>query len=220
MDITMILRLLETGKTQKEIAEQLGLPVSRLRYQLAKQRNTNTTSLITSAPDSGLEDYSVIKEAYGSDRLFALPRDPESLYLYWELTPDRKRMAEEHFRCGWMELPKMLRVYDVSFHYFEGSNFNRYWDFSINQEANNWFVKGISSDCSYVIDYGTTNIDGKFITILRSNSVKTPPKEERLHGENRWAKMEVTPNEAITMSDWQSLLTGFALDKKGGLQLD
>lgn len=208
MDITTILRLLETGKTQKEIAEQLGIPVSRLRYQLAKQRNT--TSLASSPADYGLEDYTVIQEAYGSDRLIALPRDPESLYLYWELTSDRKRMAEEHFRCGWMELPKLLRVYDVSFFYFEGKNFNRYWDFPINQEANNWFVKGISPDCSYVIDYGTTSINGKFITILRSNSIKTPPKEERLHGENRWVRMEVTPNEVISMSDWQSLLTGVA----------
>ncbi|MFC5648248.1 DUF4912 domain-containing protein [Paenibacillus solisilvae] len=211
MDITMILRLLETGKTQKEIAEQLGMPVSRLRYQLSKQKNI--TASATSAGDSSLEDYTTIQETYGTDRLFTLPRDPQSLYLYWELTSERKRMVEEHFHCGWTELPKILRVYDVSFHYFEGNNFNRYWDFSINQEASNWFVKGIAPDCSYIIDYGVQTIDGRFITILRSNSVKTPPKEERYHGEYRWTRMEVTPNEVIPMSEWQSLLSDWGLSE-------
>ncbi|WP_232016498.1 DUF4912 domain-containing protein [Paenibacillus baekrokdamisoli] len=207
--MTTILKLLETGKTQKEIAEQLGVPVGKLRYQLTNQRKIASANAFVL--DRGLEDYEIIQEAYGLDRLFALPRDTESLYLYWELTSDRKRMVEEHFRCGWMDLPKMLRVYDVSFFYFEGDNFNRYWDFSINQEANNWFVKGISSNCSYVIDYGTTTIDGRFVTILRSNTVKTPPKEERFDGENRWTRMEVTPTEDISMMDWQGHFTGYSL---------
>ncbi|XEC97810.1 DUF4912 domain-containing protein [Paenibacillus tarimensis] len=178
--MTIIAQLLEAGKTQREVAEQMGVPIGKLKYQLAKHRKTvSARTRPESAGTEGPDEYEfdIIHEHYGADQLYALPRDDRSLYLYWELTPERIQMAEEHFHCGWNVLPKVLRIYDVSFIHFHGDNFNRYWEFEVNQDANNWFVKDVSPNCSYIVDYGTRTIDGRFFTILRSNTVTTPPSE-------------------------------------------
>lgn len=209
LDMTTILALLEAGKTQKDIAEQLGIPVGRLRYQLTNHRKSQAIRTLTPAPPE-VDDYALLDERYELDHLIAMPRDAESLYVYWELTPELIRMVESHFGCSWSVLPKRLRVYDVSFIHFKGDNFNRYWDFDVTQEANNWFVNGVAPACSYVIDYGTIALDGRFITLLRSNSVQTPPREEQREGESRWVRMEVS-QAAEPQAAWQPYFNGYSL---------
>ncbi|WP_246427653.1 DUF4912 domain-containing protein [Paenibacillus phyllosphaerae] len=207
--MTTIMALLEAGKTQKEVAEQLGIPIGKLRYQVTNFRKTRNAAPIQSAME--VDDYTLLDEQYGLDRLVVMPRDAESLYVYWELTTDLIKMVEAHFGCGWNVLPKKLRVYDVSFIHFKGDNFNRYWDFDVNQETSNWFVKGVAAGCSYVIDYGTTALDGRFITLLRSGAVQTPPLDEHAEGESRWVRMEVTKATEEAGPNWQPYFTGYSL---------
>ncbi|MFC3342536.1 DUF4912 domain-containing protein [Paenibacillus abyssi] len=194
--MTTIMKLLESGKTQREVAEQLGVPIGRLKYHLTKFRSSETAK--TSHRQNGWTEDTLIDERYGADQLTALPRNPNSLYLYWELTPERIRMVEEHLNCGWNVLPKILRVYDVSFVHFTGDNFNRYWDFGIYGDSSNWIINGVAQSCSYIVDYGTTTIDGRFITILRSNIAKTPPREPQTDGEYRWVPMELLHGRSET----------------------
>ena len=42
-----------------------------------------------------------------------MTRDPQSLYAYWELTPEFREMTARHFGCDWDELPLVLRLYMI-----------------------------------------------------------------------------------------------------------
>nr|WP_240546268.1 DUF4912 domain-containing protein [Paenibacillus artemisiicola] len=114
------------------------------------------------------------------DRLVMLAKDPGTLYVYWTLTERRIRMIEEHFHCAWDELPKLLRVYDVSYTSFNGDNANHYRDVRIDGRADNWFVRGLSAGTVFCADLGTTALDGRFVAVLRSGTAETPALHERL----------------------------------------
>ncbi|SFI86483.1 Winged helix-turn-helix DNA-binding [Paenibacillus sp. UNC496MF] len=114
------------------------------------------------------------------DRLVLLPKDPGTLYVYWTLTERRIRMIEEHFHCAWDELPKLLRVYDVTYTSFNGDNANHCRDVRIDGRADNWFVRGLSAGTVFCVDLGTTALDGRFVAVLRSGTAETPALHERL----------------------------------------
>lgn len=143
------------------------------------------------------------------DRLVLLPRDPETLYVYWMLTERRIRMIEQHFHSAWHELPKWLRVYDVSYTAFNGNNANRSWDIQVNRDADNWFIKGMSAGTVFCVDFGTTALDGRFISLLRSNVAETP----RLHGEYSPAQNDSVwvSSEPIKQPDWAESFTGYSI---------
>ncbi|WP_409343194.1 DUF4912 domain-containing protein [Paenibacillus sp. MBLB4367] len=212
MDVNIILQLAEEGLTHKQIAERLGITIGKLNYQLTKHRKASETSS-PQAEEEGFgpfDDLAALEQHHGAaDRLTALPRDPECLYACWEITDGRKRMTEEHFHCGWGELPKYLRVYDVSYIHFNGDNANRHWLIAVNQEASNWFVKGLASGCDYIVDYGTTALDGRFITLLRSNPVRIPPSGAAGWQSPRSAVVDMSAE--LPEPPWQRSFTGYTL---------
>ncbi|MFC4809895.1 DUF4912 domain-containing protein [Paenibacillus sp. GCM10023250] len=135
--------------------------------------------------DGGTAWLDAAGDSLGPDRaeddvLVLLPRDPGTLYVYWTLTELRIRMIEEHFHCAWDELPKLLRIYDVTYISFDGDNANRYRDVRIDGRADNWFVHGLSAGTVFCADLGTTALDGRFVAVLRSNTAETPALHERL----------------------------------------
>jgi len=211
LDVNIILQLIDEGLTHKQITERLGITIGKLNYQLAKHRRASHPQ----SQEEGecfefLDDFAVLdRHCVNSDRLIVLPRDPECLYACWNITDERKRMTEEFFHCGWQELPKYLRVYDVSYVYFNGDNANRQWMIAVNQEANNWFVEGLAPDCTYIADYGTTSLNGTFITLLRSQAVRMPPREEGCWQPARSAVVDL--NAAAPEPPWQSAFTGYSL---------
>lgn len=111
---------------------------------------------------------------YGEDKITVLARDPRWIYAYWEITPKafdgvRKRLGEE-FNSAKMA----LRVYDVSNIDFNGSNAHVFFDISINQYADNWYIETGGPGKSFCVDVGYLLPAGRFITIVRSNAVRMP----------------------------------------------
>ncbi|SEO02782.1 DUF4912 domain-containing protein [Paenibacillus sp. OV219] len=210
-----IIRLKQEGLTQREIAARLGISSSKVRYHLAKHgllpqgsRSSGRNGEMVEVPDV---DFAYLPQTAGlhQDRLVLLPRDPKTLYVYWMLTERRIRMIEQHFHCAWHELPKWLRVYDVSYTAFNGDNANRSWDIQVNSDADNWFIKEMSAGTVFCVDFGTTAIDGRFITLLRSNVAATPRlSSEHSSAENNsvWASVE-----PIKQPDWAESFTGYSI---------
>src|SRR5262249_10498535 len=62
---------------------------------------------------------------YGDNRIRALVRSPDSLYLYWEVTDDGIDDARRRLdgAWGWVN----LRVYDTTERDFDGTNANEYF---------------------------------------------------------------------------------------------
>lgn len=111
---------------------------------------------------------------YDQDRIVLQVRDPWWIHAYWEVrvnTIDRLRneLKDEFFKAR-----RILRVYDVSYIIFNGANAHRFFDIQVDEHATNWYIDTQGPGRSWCVDYGLLLADGRFITILRSNTVHTP----------------------------------------------
>src|SRR5580658_2721367 len=78
--------------------------------------------------------------SYGDDRITALVRSPDSVYLYWEITDEgiagaRGRLGEAGAH-GWCN----LRVYDTTGRSFDGINANDYFDIRVERTDREYFL--------------------------------------------------------------------------------
>ncbi|WP_027363270.1 DUF4912 domain-containing protein [Desulfotruncus alcoholivorax] len=145
---------------QEELAEEVAFPVSQS----------------DSAPKVSKQPIPEIPWHYGIDRLVLMVRDPNWIYAYWEITATKQEEFNEQFGPeAWSSSRPVLRVYDVTgVEYFNGNNANDYLDISINDYTDSWHIEVARPNSSFCVDVGRVMPDGRFITILRSNIVKTP----------------------------------------------
>lgn len=115
-----------------------------------------------------------IPGAFHKDMLRLLVRNAHTLYAYWEVSDRRKWLAAQHFECDYGQLPKVLRVYDVTYVLFNGHNANRVTDIELTPEAGNWYITGLNADAAYTADLGVYTWERQFVPLIRSNVVQTP----------------------------------------------
>jgi len=111
---------------------------------------------------------------YDQDRIVLQVRDPHWLHAYWELRNQTVEGLKAKLGNEFHRARKVLRVYDVTSIVFNGSNANRFFDITINDFANSWYINAAGPGRSWCVDLGLILADGRFITILRSNVVQTP----------------------------------------------
>jgi hypothetical protein len=131
-------------------------------------------------------DSATVPWGYGEDRIKALVRSPDSLYVYWEITDlaiegARKRLgpAGEH---GWCN----LRVYDTTGREFDGTNANHYFDIPVDRGARERFLM-IHRPTSVVhVEIGIMSHEGYFQAIARSGRAEFPRKAPSPHTGVEW----------------------------------
>lgn len=111
---------------------------------------------------------------YNVDRLVLQVRDPWWLHVYWEVTGSTIESYRQRLGGNYNSARMMLRVYDVSQINFDGTNAHRHFDITIQLDARNWYIDVGGPGRSWCVDLGLLLSDGRFITILRSNTVTTP----------------------------------------------
>jgi hypothetical protein len=145
--------------------------------QSAEQKKFTVEKAKFSAWPQGQSEYRpAVQElplGYGEDKIVLQIRDPWWIHSYWEVTSFTRDKLKESFSQQFSQAKWVLRVYDVSNIIFNGFNAHHHFDISIGPDTNNWYIN-VSSGCSYCVDLGLILNDGKFILILRSNTVTTP----------------------------------------------
>jgi len=111
---------------------------------------------------------------YERDRIILQVRDVRWLHAYWELKNDTINSLKSNFGDDFYRARRVLRVYDVTSIIFDGSNANNFFDIHINEYANNWYIDTNGPGRSWCVDLGLILPDGRFVTIIRSNTVQTP----------------------------------------------
>ena len=111
---------------------------------------------------------------YDHDKIVLQVRDPWWIHAYWEVrgqTLDglKTSLGDEFYRAK-----RALRVYDVSHIIFDGKNAHHFFDIQVNEYSNNWYIDTGGPGRSWCVDLGLILADGKFVTIVRSNTVYTP----------------------------------------------
>ncbi|MFZ5650473.1 MAG: DUF4912 domain-containing protein [Bacillota bacterium] len=167
-----------------------------------------------------LEPVPELPQSYGLDRLVLMVRDPHWLYAYWEITATK--MEEISVKLGprsWDNSRPVLRVYDVTGVDFNGANAKRYFDCSLNEYSDNWYINVAEANRSYCVDLGRLFPDGSFVTILRSNIVTTPRDalSDRLDEEWMWIEGLYTRHQMGLSSP---LIIGEISERMGKLPLE
>ncbi len=107
-----------------------------------------------------------LPEYYGSNRLTLLPRDPYWLFAYWEVTPALVQSLGE-LNGGLSRSRRVLRVRDRDRGVFRDIEVG-------NHTTGSWHIPVETAGNSYAAELGELLPDGRFVTLLVSNTVRTP----------------------------------------------
>lgn len=111
---------------------------------------------------------------YGEDKIILQVRDPWWMHSYWEVTLNTWNRLKEQLKEFFYKAKKVLRVYDVSNIIFDGKNAHGYFDIDVGVETNNWYINAGGPGRAWCVDLGLKLPNGKFVTIVRSNTVHAP----------------------------------------------
>jgi hypothetical protein len=116
-----------------------------------------------------------IPDVYNDTYMRALPRDPEWLFVYWEISgSSRNALKGKMGAAAYNSSKKLLRLYDVTGRNYDGSNAQGYTDIEINEYANNWYVRVPEPGKTYLVECGLLTAEGRFFLAVRSNAVNVP----------------------------------------------
>jgi hypothetical protein len=143
---------------------------------------------------------------FGVDRIVALCRDPETLFVYFELRRATRDRIGQHFGRAFDELPLALRIYDVTGVAFDGGNAHAVGSIDLGAHEDHRYIGDCRAGGSYVVDYGLWTDAGQFFTVMRSVPVVTPRvRSDGQQGLVRFAKpgerSEQLSEVAMTMPD-------------------
>lgn len=102
---------------------------------------------------------------YGQDHATLLVRDPNSLYVFWELEGGKRDEVARRFgsdvfhRGSWV-----LRLHNDAGQPSQ--------DMPVVYDGRNWYLS-VADDCGYVVELGL-RVNGGFVGVIRSNHVRTP----------------------------------------------
>jgi hypothetical protein len=139
-------------------------------------------------------DAGTLPWGYGDDRIHALVRSPDSIYVYWEITDEAIAHAKKHLGAagahGWCN----LRVYDTTGHDFDGTNANGYFDVTVDRDARDYFFDLRRPTASFYVEVGIKTHEGFFQSIARSGRADLPRKEPSPDHSLEW--LSVTSDDA------------------------
>lgn len=120
------------------------------------------------------------------DRLVAMVRDPYWLQVYWELTRATVERAEAAMGQHWHGARPVLRLSEVTRDGTTSSVRRHLRDVEIHGSVNNWYVDVPSPPKSFQFDIGYLALNGKFLSLARSNVVTTPRAGAPEGGDGNW----------------------------------
>lgn len=95
----------------------------------------------------------------------------DSIVVSWSLSNEVKSMIEKKFAIPLVELPFVLRLYDITDRIVQNDGQDHYVDFDINFNAKRWVLHGIEQGRAYCVEFGVQMPHGRFYPLKRSKSI-------------------------------------------------
>lgn len=130
-----------------------------------------------------------LPKSYGETRVVAMAVNPYLVHIYWELDP------KEAPRKASLAAVGCLRFSDTT----RGESPSSF-DVNVDLAAGNWYVQLWSPERRYWVELGVNREGGKFVPLARSNIVETPRAWPMAEVEERFARMEPTPEARVGAS--------------------
>lgn len=115
--------------------------------------------------------YDTLPHEYGGERMALLARDPFMALCYWEIP--QHRLEQERARFG-RDCKLCVRIYDVTGVQFNGTNAAAYFDQEVYERVGSWYFDFGRPTHLFCADLGLIAPDGRFVTLIRSNTVLMP----------------------------------------------
>ncbi len=146
-------------------------------------------------PDS---DYKSLPESYGNTEAALLPRDPNWMFIYWEITANSKaNIAREHGHDVFEKARHVIRVYDVSHSSVDGQ---KYFDIPAMIDARSWYINVQDGGRTYCCEVGLVLPDGRFIAIVKTNTVNLPTSRVSEVMDEKWMSVSTEFDKLLQIS--------------------
>jgi len=151
-----------------------------------------------------------LPDSYGKTEASLLPRDPRWMFIYWDITEEKKKnIRKEHGEDVFSRSNSVVRVHDVTgVADFNGSNSSRHSDVPITLEARNWYIQAQESGRSYCCEIGIILPDGRFILLARTNTVGLPPGRVSDAVDEKWMSVSEDFEKLLELSGIQYIGRG------------
>lgn len=185
-----------THVARDEDVDRGGQVVSRSKFDLGERR-----------PELPTEN---IPWGYGEARITAMARDPDWLYVYWELTDESIAAARQALGMEGADAWLSLRVYDTTGRVFDGANALDWFDIAIERGSRDWFIHIARPGTAAHVDVGLKTLSESFRTIVRSGRADFPRKRPSTDTTLQW--LSVTPASNLpaspTVAPYRSAFAG------------
>ena len=157
-----------TPTSKKEINEKKS--TSR-RGRKSTKENTDKKSTTTKKRNEFLSEYYDLPFSYNKTVVKLLAQTPETLFVYWEISDDDRKMYKEKFGDNFFETSTpILKVHIITMNY--------YFEVEINDFANCWYLHVNDSKCEYEIELDRKkyipNKEPEYVYISKSNELEAP----------------------------------------------
>ena len=157
-----------TPTSKKEINEKNS--TSR-RGRKSTKENTDKKSTTTKKRNEFLSEYYDLPFSYNKTVVKLLAQTPETLFVYWEISDDDRKMYKEKFGDNFFETSTpILKVHNITMNY--------YFEVEINDFANCWYLHVNDSKCEYEIELDRKkyipNKEPEYVYISKSNELEAP----------------------------------------------
>ena len=157
-----------TPTSKKEINEKKS--TSR-RGRNSTKENTDKKSTTTKKRNEFLSEYYDLPFSYNKTVVKLLAQTPETLFVYWEISDDDRKMYKEKFGDNFFETSTpILKVHNITMNYS--------FEVEINDFANCWYLHVNDSKCEYEIELDRKkyipNKEPEYVYISKSNELEAP----------------------------------------------
>jgi uncharacterized protein len=191
MMLDKIIEYREQGLSFRKIAKQMNTTVGKVQYQWVKyqkyQKSLEETKAAVAAASERMEKPLKRSGRY-KGRLTARKRKAPALkteltvmfseatrvMCYWNIPGLIIKQVREFQGLSENQFQYSLRVFDITSIAFNGHNHHSYTDIIIQPQASHWFISSLKPNRSYCVEYGITDMEGRFTGISRSNVFHTP----------------------------------------------
>src|SRR3989344_8456960 len=135
---------------------------------------------------------SPIPDGYGETCAVLMPRDPEWMFIYWEISESTAReLKARHGNDVFTACAPILR---------QMRNGHHYSDVAVSLDARNWYLKAEGEGFTWHVELGLKRPNGEFILIVRSNNVTLPRGRVSSKNDERWARLHASTEELLALS--------------------
>jgi hypothetical protein len=143
-------------------------------------------------------EHKALPAGYGVTEAALMPRDPNWMFIYWEITENsRKNTCREHGEDVFQKGRQVIRVYDMTSVDGEGQ---RYFDIAVRLDAGSWYVNVQEAGRAYCCELGLVMPDGKFIGLVKTNTVNLPAGRVSDVTDEKWMAVSADFDKLMQLS--------------------